>query len=208
MTTTAFQYVFDNAETISINRRSTTAQTISRDNTVRTVSRGGNIWRFEVTLPAGIRWSDARPYIEAIDAADRYTPGTVQINNAGYNSWLTGYQGSAVSTTGFYASITNGFANATITANPTTASGYKFKAGDIVQVGTTGNVYSVVSDVAYNSNAITFNRPVRDTTGNVALTVGPAVTWTVVCTDLPKWTIFARDQVSWSGPFVFYEYQA
>jgi hypothetical protein len=61
MTTTAFQYVFDNAESISINRRSTTAQTISRNNTVRTVSRGGNVWRFEVKLPDGIRWSDARP---------------------------------------------------------------------------------------------------------------------------------------------------
>jgi hypothetical protein len=207
MTTTAFQYVFDNAESISINRRSTTAQTISRDNTVRTVSRGGNIWRFEVALPAGIPWSSARPYIEAIEAADRFTPGTVQINNSGYNSWLTAYQGNSVSTTGFYAQVTNGFANATITANPTTSSGYKFKAGDIVQVGTTGNVYSVTSDVAFNSNAVTLNRPVLDTTGNVALTVGPAVTWTVVCTDMPRWTIFARDQVSWSGPFIFYEYR-
>ena len=205
MTTTAFQYVFDNAESISINRRSTTAQTISRNNTVRTVSRGGNVWRFEVALPAGIRWSEARPYIEAIEAADRFTAGTVQINNSGYNSWLTNYQGSAVSTTGFYAQVTNGYANATITANPTVSSGYKFKAGDIVQVGTTGNVYSVTTNVAYNSNDITFNRPVLDTTGNVALTVGPAVTWTVICTEMPRWSIFARDQVSWSGPFVFYE---
>jgi hypothetical protein len=205
MTTTAFQYVFDNAESISINRRSTTAQTISRNNTVRTVSRGGNVWRFEVKLPDGIRWSDARPYIEAIEAADRFTAGTVQINNAGYNSWLTNYQGSAVSTTGFYAQVTNGYANATITANPTTSSGYKFKAGDIVQVGTTGNVYSVTTNVAYNSNDITFNRPVLDTTGNVALTVGPAVTWTVICTEMPRWTIFSRDQVAWSGAFVFYE---
>ena len=74
-----------------------------------------------------------------------------------------------------------------------------------MQAGTTGNVYSITSDVAFNSNAITFNRAVRDATGNVALTVGPAVTWTVICTQLPTWTIFARDQVSWSGEFVFYE---
>jgi hypothetical protein len=208
MTTTAFQYIFDNAESISINRRATTAQTISRNNTVRTVSRGGQVWRFEVSMPNGMRWSTLRPYIEAIDAADRYTPGIVQINNAGYNSWLTGYQGNSLSTSGFYANITTGYANATITANPATSSGYKFKAGDIVQVGTTGNVYSVTSDVAYNSNAITFNRPVLDTTGNVALTVGPNVTWTVICTQMPQWTIFARDQVSWSGSFVFYEVQA
>jgi hypothetical protein len=70
-------------------------------------------------------------------------------------------------------------------------------------------VYSITSDVAYNSNVVTFNRAVRDITANVGsnvtLTVGPAVTWTVICTQLPTWSIFARDQVSWSGEFVFYE---
>ena len=69
MTTTAFQYVFDNAESISIDRRAVTAQTMTRDNTVRTVSRGGQVWRFDVKLPDGPTWSGARPYITAIDYA-------------------------------------------------------------------------------------------------------------------------------------------
>ncbi len=30
-------------------------------------------------------------------------------------------------------------------------------------------------------------------------------TYTVLCVEFPTWTIFARDQVSWSGPFVFVE---
>lgn len=30
-------------------------------------------------------------------------------------------------------------------------------------------------------------------------------TYTVRCIEFPEWTIFARDQVSWSGPFVFIE---
>ena len=29
--------------------------------------------------------------------------------------------------------------------------------------------------------------------------------YTVLCTDFPEWTIFSRNQVSWSGPFVFVE---
>lgn len=32
--------------------------------------------------------------------------------------------------------------------------------------------------------------------------------YTVICTEFPEWTIFQRDQVSWSGPFVFQEYVA
>lgn len=32
---------------------------------------------------------------------------------------------------------------------------------------------------------------------------GTDESYTVRCIDFPEWTIFARDQVSWSGPFVF-----
>ena len=204
MTTTAFQYVFDNAESISIDRRAVTAQTMTRDNTVRTVSRGGQVWRFDVKLPDGPTWSGARQYITAIDYADRFTTGLVQINNAGYNSWLTPYQGNSVNYTGFAASWTIGATTITLTTSPTTTSGYKFRVGDYIQLGT-GSVYVVVADVAYNSNTVTVHRPIIDATSSGSLSVAENVTWSVICTELPRWTIFARDQVSWSGNFVFYE---
>jgi hypothetical protein len=200
--TTAFQYVFDNAESISFNRRAVTAQTISRNNTVRTVSRGGQVWRFDVKLPDGFRWSDAREYIEAIDAADRTTVGTVSLSNPGYVPWLNAYRGNSVNYTGFEASWTQGATSITLTTSPVTPSGFKFRAGDIIQLGT-GRVYSVTADT--NTNTVNLNRPVLDATGSGALNVADNVTWSVICVELPTWTIFARDQVSWSGNFVFYE---
>jgi phosphodiesterase/alkaline phosphatase D-like protein len=30
-------------------------------------------------------------------------------------------------------------------------------------------------------------------------------TWNVICVTMPTWTIFQRNQVSWSGAFVFHE---
>lgn len=204
MTTTAFQYIFDNAESISIDKRAIVGQTISRDNTVKAVSRGGKVWRFTVKLPDGLRWSVARPYIAAIEYADRYTTGNVQINNAGYNDWLTPYMGNCNSLSGFTASVTTGYSNVTLTANPTISSGYKFNAGDFVQVGS-GHAYSVASTVAFDSNAVQLDRPVIETTGSYSLAVGKNITWNLICTTLPNWSIFARDQVSWSGPFTFYE---
>lgn len=202
--TTAFQYVFDNAESISIDRRAVTAQTVSRNNTVRTVSRGGQIWRFDVKLPDGPRWSDLRPYIEAIDYADRYTVGTVQINNPGYNSWFTAYQGSAANPAAITATWTQGANTITLTGGQA-AAGYNFRAGDLLQLGSSGRVYSVVADVAFGSNTVTLNRAVIDATGSGTLITGVNVTWSVICTELPQWNIFARDQVSWSGNFVFFE---
>ena len=199
--TTAFQYVFDYAETISINKRRVIGSTITRDNTVRAVSRGGQTWRFEVKLPDGIAWSQARPYIEKMEALDRSTVGTVQINNAGYNSWLMKYQGNSVST--MTATFSSG-STITLTAGQA-ASGFNFKAGDLIQLGSSGRVYSAAADVAYNSNTVTLNRPVAETAGTYTLIRGPSVTWNVICTEFPSWTIFARDQVSWAGPFIFYE---
>lgn len=37
---------------------------------------------------------------------------------------------------------------------------------------------------------------------------GTDESYTVICVEFPEWTIFSRDQVSWSGPFVFQEYIA
>jgi hypothetical protein len=34
---------------------------------------------------------------------------------------------------------------------------------------------------------------------------GSNQSWTVRCVEFPDWTIFSRNQVSWSGPFVFVE---
>lgn len=221
--TTAFQYVFNNAESISMNKRAVVSQTITRDQTVRTISRNGQTWKFEVRLPDGIRWTDARPYIEAMEKMDRFTVGTVSLNNSGYNDWLAAYRGDgAVSNgipTGTYqarytlALSTSAPDTIALTSCPTfTSSQYVFRAGDFVQLGSSGQVYTVSQDVQRGSGSlpinVKLNRPVIETpsdTTTYTLAIGPAVTWSVICTEFPNWTIFARNQVSWSGAFVFYE---
>lgn len=203
MPTTAFQTVFDNAQTISFNRKKKVSQTQSRDGTVKATSLGGQIWTFEVKLPDGPRWTDYRPLIEAMENLDRVTVGQIQINNSG-QSWISSYQGNLTNTGSIVVSYSSG-TTLTITSGATLASGNRFKAGDFIQVGSTGSVYTVVSDVAYNNNTITVNRPVRETAGSYTLVVGQAVTWNVICVNFPQWTIFARDQISWNGSFIFAE---
>lgn len=205
MATTAFQTVIDKAQSISINKRAVVSQTISRDQTVRSTSRGGQVWRFDVKMPDGIPWTELRGAIEAIDNADRYTSGNISLNTAGTLAWFMNYQGNAASTSGFVGTATQGNVTLTLTSNPTVSSGYKFRAGDLLQLGTSGKVYTVVSDVAYTSNVVTLNRPVIDSTGSKTLIVGPNVVFKVICVNLPTWNIMARNQVSWSGNFTFYE---
>lgn len=123
----SFQWVFDNAESISINNKSVVGQTITRNLKVRAVSRGTTARRFTVKLPDGPRWSSIATYIQTLEGKDRFTTEVIKINNPNYSSWMS--------------------------------------KGDINK-----------------DESIT-----------------------VICVEFPEWTIFSRDQVSWSGPFVFYE---
>jgi hypothetical protein len=119
----SFQWIFDKAETLSINRKKMVAQTTARDGQVRSVSRGTMPKVFTVKVPDGIAWSDLKSSIEAAEVLDRITSASITI------------------------------------------SGSKFP---------------------WYKN-------------------GNDETYTVRCTTFPEWTIFARNQVSWSGPFIFTE---
>lgn len=201
--TTAFQTVFDNATTLGINKRKKVSQTVARDGTVKSTSLGGQVWEFEVRLPDGDTWTKYRPLIEKMEALDRVSTGTVQISKAG-QSYINGYQGNLTNTTGVTVSYSSG-TTLTITGGATLASGFRFKSGDFIQLGTTGGVYTVVDDVAFNQNTITTNRPVREAAGTYTLRVGQAVSWNVLCVNFPKWTLTSHNRVSWDGAFIFVE---
>lgn len=192
----SFQWICDNAVDVSINKRGVVATTTARDQTVRAVSRGGRIWRFVVTPSPGTKWQDpsVRKYIEAIDKADRFTP--VQINfNQAETDFIFGYQSGTVPT-GLTATVTQG-------SDAITLSGGPFKGGDLIQLGSSGKVYSIVNDVT--TGAATVNRPVLETSGTYNLIIGRAVNWTVICTDLPTYKITPQGLVEWSGAFTFIE---
>jgi hypothetical protein len=127
----SFQWIFDTAESLSINRKKMVAQTTARDGSIRTVSRGTMPKRFTVKVPDGLRWSEYRSLIAASEALDKVTTATVTIGTA--------------STAGF---------------------GWYYAANTVP---------------------------------------GSPESYTVRCVEFPEWTLFARNQVSWSGPFVFVE---
>ena len=202
----SFQWAIDNAEQLTINTKAVIGRTQSRDGTVRQTSRGASLWTFDVTMPNGIPWATARQYIEAVEGI--YNTGassTIQISDTGQTSWLNKYQGTAANYTGFVASWTQGNSSITLTTTPTIGTGVKFRAGDLIQLKSTGRVYKVAADVAYNSNTVTLTRAIIDATSSGSLVIGPNVTWTVYCIQLPTVTLIARDQVGFSSPYTFVE---
>lgn len=123
----SFQWIVDNAESLSIDRKRMVATTTARDGSVRVVSRGTQPKKFTVKLPDGILWTTIRTDIAAAELLDRITTATISIPYAKF-PW-------------YY-----------------------------------GNVAPVSNE-----------------------------SYTVRCIEFPEWTIFSRNQVSWSGAFVFIE---
>lgn len=199
----SFQYVIDNATSISISKRKRVAQTVSRGGVTKSTSVGGQIYEFRVQLPNGPRWTENRQSIEKIEALDRTTVDTIQINQSSLD-YINKYQGDLTNVSSIQVTYSSGN-TLTITSGATLASGYRFRAGDFIQLGSSGSVYNVTEDVAYNDNTITVHRPVLESAGSYTLEVGQDVSWDVLCVEMPTWTIFGYNQVSWSGAFVFVE---
>jgi hypothetical protein len=195
----SYQWIFDNAQDIQINRRGVVATTVARDQTVRSISRGGQIWRFTVLPSSGTRIQDpgVRSYLETIDNLDRFTPVSINMSHlsSAYLN-LFSYQGNIPPTT---VTVTQGSNQITLTGG----SGNKFKSGDVFQLVGQKYVYSIVGD-ASGSTAQT-NRPILEASGTYSIVVGSSVTWNLICTQLPDWKITAGGIINWTQPFVFYE---
>jgi len=196
----SFQWVINNAAQIGVNTKRITAITQTRDGTVRTVSRGSQPWIFEVRLPDGPRWSEYRQDIAKAEALGSVTADSIGFDHTGHE-WMFAYQGDMTGTmTGTW---TEGAFSITVSGG--TGTGFRFRAGDFIQLGSGGRVYQVTADVASGSTTVPLHRPVIETTGSGTVFRGESCIFEVICVQFPNWNLFARDQVGWDGPFIFVE---
>ena len=206
-TNEAFQWIIDSATALSIDGRGVVAATSTRENVIRTVSRGGRVWKFTVSPSPGKTYVESRPYLARLDQMDRITIADIDFDHAGFEN-IIGYLGSGTGGFTVVVPVGTSVTTCTITAG-TLASGYVARAGDWLQIGSTGSVYQVVADPSVGNGAtVTLNRPIDEAAGSYTGYFGANVTWSVLCVERPTWTLVpagANMLVNWSGDFVFYE---
>jgi hypothetical protein len=208
----SFQWVIDNAASISVTTQPTVAQSISRNNRPRAVNRGGERYRFTVQMPAGMRYTDARPFIATYETRGRDTPIFLDIPQ----SYISGYTGSASSITGWQATFTLGSTFAPVTSTGGASfpdpSGRFIIGGNYVQpilgVGSFGRVYTIIQDGYLNGGApadpLYLHRPANET-GTYEINIGQNCRFYMLATKIPRWEIFDYNLVRWNGEFEFYE---
>lgn len=195
----SFQWIFDSAQSVSIDSRDFTAHTVTRSGIHRATTRGGQPWRFTVTLPNGAGWSDYRGLQASALELGRHTSDQIQLNTTG-TDWYMAYQGDQTGT--LTASWNLGATSFTV--GGASDPGYTVRAGDLVQLG--DYVYMVTRDViAGASSTIHIHRPTitGGTTTNMKL--GGDCVFTVRCTSFPTYGPIARNQIGWDAPFEFTE---
>ena len=196
-----FQWAIDNAESIQIQRRPVVSQTTARDGTTRSVSRGNAPWVFTVKVASGIPYDQARPYISKMEKLDRITPDFINFSNSGY-SWFADYQGNFSNTSLFSATWSEGQSSISVFGG-SAPGGYRFRAGDFIQLNQNSKVYTVAADVPYSSTTVPLHRAVIDPDGSGTPIIGKDCNWNVICSSFPIWTLMARNQLSWDGAFTF-----
>jgi hypothetical protein len=163
-------------------------------------------------MPQTLIWSNSRGYLEFNEGA-LLNPQTINFAKTGYD-WITKYRGDATSTdtmtfkytTAQAASDTMKFELGNV---PGATGSTVFRAGDLVQATGSDYVYSVASTVVKSATTtlVSVHRSILNTPSATAvvLKVGPAVSWRVICTSMPTWTLSGKDLVDINGNFEFQE---
>lgn len=212
----SIQTVINNATGISISKKPIVAQTFSRSQQVKTAQRGPRIWSFQVTIHNGLRYSENRGVLEEISRVDRLVESEISLNGAAGTEYITRYQGGLTSGQRNQIQITAwnvGSTTMTVSNLPSVASDVVvFEAGDLIQPTDSRYPYTVTGQVVRGTNnTLTVdvhrgrvNESGYDPVGKT-LKFGTDVTWRVIATQIPDWTIESYDLVSWSGNFILVE---
>lgn len=212
----SIQSIINQATGIAISKKPVVAQSFSRSQQLKTAQRGPRIWSFAVTMHNGLRYSENRGLLEELDRVDRLLESEISLSDSAGMAYIMRYQGNLNSTQLNALQISDwatGSTTFTLTTLPAVSSTtVLFRAGDYIQPTDSRYPYTVTGDVV-RGEGTTVQVPVNrgrvnevgyDPVGKT-LHVGTDVTWRVVATQVPTYTLEAGDLVSWSGQFVLVE---
>ncbi len=208
------QTVIDNATFITINARPITGSSISRSGHYKTAERGPSPYGITFGMHGGLKYSENRDTLQALDNLDRTTEANISITNTSGMNYLTANLNGQTNN----ACTVRDYNGSTLYVNATAATGADtlFKAGDWLQpLGNTSTYrypYQVTSDVAFSTSSnvsIPLNRPVLSQSGVAlntgGLRLGNDIRFHVKMFQFPTFSVVPHDLINFNGDFELIE---
>lgn len=215
----SLQTLINKAQQIEFDRGRIISTTISRSQRLKTAERNATQpWRWTVTPPASLTYSDNRSLIELIDYYDRDTEYTIQLGTTSSQAYLVKYQGELDSSQRSAITI-NTFTNQTLQltnlpaiGGSITSSTVILKTGDFVQPNNSRYPYTVISDVLRGSGSVvtaTVHRSLITSEGinpaGQSVKFGVDVSWRFVVLGKPTYSAVPYNRLQFNGDFVLME---
>lgn len=212
----SLQYIIDNAEEISLDRRKISGQTLTRSGQVRISSLASKVpWRITVKPGSGMNIRTHRAELESITNADRIQIQTINIGQSNERlGYLTEYKGNLNSSQRAAAQFLGAnILDATVNLPGVTSGTVVFQPGDLFSLAAGYRYpYTVTSQVIKGSGdqvVVPLSRPFIFQAGfthtESALRLGSEVTWNVVVANRPTFTITPGGWIRWNGDFELVE---
>jgi hypothetical protein len=213
----SLQTIINYAESITINRRKVAGIQFTRNQIARVSSLvTRNPWRFTVKMPALLNYAESRGLIETLDKIDRITPQEITFSDVPGQSFMFAYQGDMNATQRNAVTIAS-FSGKTLTLNVSATLGLGatiFEAGDVIQIIGYPYPFSVETKVvkaAGTTVSVTVHRgnffdSTEDPVTGLKLVYGNAVSFNMLCTNMPTYTIIPGPYVQFDSDFELYEF--
>jgi hypothetical protein len=216
----SFQRIINGATSLNVDKRKTTAMSVSRSGHIKTAERQPSVYKFTVAPTPILKYSTNRDLLEDIDTADRVTEANVSLADNSNMAYITNYQGNvATAQLNNITVVGSDGKELYINTASATGSGSLFKKGDFIQpkgnIGTYRYPYQVTSDVTFSAASnvtIPVHRPVLSIPADVneqiagaGIRTGGDCRFHVKATKCPTYTVVPHDLVQFTGDFEFVE---
>ena len=223
------QTIINKCQGMEIDRRKVVGIQTTRNEVARTSETPTfNPWRINLTMPASLRYNEARALMEQLDVLDRNTPQVVTFGDASCLSWIFRYQGSLATSQLSQMRVQSFIGNQLVLTNlpAINANRVMFEQNDLIQIGNYTFPFTSTTKVTRGTGAtvtVTTHRPkiITGAVNTANITVGNACQFYMFCPNMPTYklvvggaqyssggTLVGNALIEFSGDFSLYEWVA
>lgn len=223
------QTIINKCQGMEIDRRKVVGIQTTRNEVARTSETPTfNPWRINLTMPASLRYNEARALMEQLDVLDRNTPQVVTFGDASCLSWIFRYQGSLAVSQLNQITVSSFIGNQLVLTNLPAINSPRvmFEPNDLIQIGNYTFPFTSTTQVTRGTGAtvtVTTHRPkiITGAVNGAGITAGNACQFYMFCPNMPTYklvvggadysaggTLVGNALIEFSGDFSLYEWVA